>query len=395
MRESIHDYDARLRAALDLLASSNISDANKKAILDFKQDCFSNGLSKGRVVKYVYYLIKLSKWLEKDFVSASLEDIKSLVLKIEESPYVDFSKKELKTTVKKLYKWLRQTDEYPPEVEWIRPGNKRIARMKLPEELLTEDEIKAMVRASQKERDRGLVATLYESGCRIGELLFLKLRHISFDEYGAQILVEGKTGTRRIRLISSVPYLHEWLNKHPYPENSDSFVWSTSNGKALSYNRASYILSSLGKRAGIRKKIYPHLFRHSRATYLANHLTEAQMKEVFGWVQASDMAAIYVHLSGRDVDNALLRVYGIDKDETRKESTLKPQVCERCHGQNSYSNTFCSKCGYALDESTKLGIIKNEMEREKADNVLDELIKDKHFRDLFITKLQGLEMGRT
>lgn len=43
------------------------------------------------------------------------------------------------------------------------------------------------------------------------------------------------------------------------------------------------------------------------------------MKEFFGWVQASNMASIYVHLSGRDVDNALLKVYGIQNTKENKK----------------------------------------------------------------------------
>jgi len=39
------------------------------------------------------------------------------------------------------------------------------------------------------------------------------------------------------------------------------------------------------------------------------------VKKYFGWNQASKMAAIFVHLSGRDVDNVLLKVYGIENHE--------------------------------------------------------------------------------
>ncbi|WP_394344768.1 hypothetical protein [Salinigranum halophilum] len=53
----------------------------------------------------------------------------------------------------------------------------------------------------------------------------------------------------------------------------------------------------------------PHHFRHSRATHLANWLTEAQLCEWFGWVQGSNVPARYVHLSGRDIDNAYLALF--------------------------------------------------------------------------------------
>ncbi len=35
------------------------------------------------------------------------------------------------------------------------------------------------------------------------------------------------------------------------------------------------------------------------------------MNEIFGWKQGSDMPSIYVHLSSRDVNDAILGVYGL------------------------------------------------------------------------------------
>lgn len=42
-------------------------------------------------------------------------------------------------------------------------------------------------------------------------------------------------------------------------------------------NRLKQRLRRIAKRAGIKKKVNPHSFRHARATFLANLLTEAQM----------------------------------------------------------------------------------------------------------------------
>jgi site-specific recombinase XerD len=73
------------------------------------------------------------------------------------------------------------------------------------------------------------------------------------------------------------------------------------------------MLGKLVKSCGLDKQVYPHLFRHSRATHLADKLTEAQMKILFGWAGNSDVPSVYVHLSGRDVEEALLRIYGINQ----------------------------------------------------------------------------------
>jgi site-specific recombinase XerD len=81
----------------------------------------------------------------------------------------------------------------------------------------------------------------------------------------------------------------------------------------------------LAKMAKIGKNVYPHLFRHSRATHLADKLTEAQMKIYFGWSGRSDVPSVYVHLSGRDVEEAILKLHGVN---TRREETWQvgPQL---------------------------------------------------------------------
>jgi tryptophan 2,3-dioxygenase len=73
------------------------------------------------------------------------------------------------------------------------------------------------------------------------------------------------------------------------------------------YARVSAILKTVAKLASILKTANPHDFRRIRATHLANHLPEAQMNEYMGWMQVSEMPSTYVHLSGCDVDQALLK----------------------------------------------------------------------------------------
>jgi hypothetical protein len=81
--------------------------------------------------------------------------------------------------------------------------------------------------------------------------------------------------------------------------------------ESMRYDAIRMRLKKISKKAGINKKIHPHLFRHSRCTYMANYLTEAQMNAYFVWVQGSGMPSVYVHLSGRDVDDAVLKANGV------------------------------------------------------------------------------------
>jgi site-specific recombinase XerD len=163
------------------------------------------GLSAGRILHYAVKLRRIAELLGKDFQAAAKGDIEKVVQKIERAKYSDWTKHSFKVTLKKFYKWLAGSEEYPEQVKWIKSTVKE--KGKLPEELLTEDEIKALIEAAEHPRDKALVSVLYESGCRVGELASLRIKNVSFDRYGAKLIVRGKTGMRRIRIIASTPYL--------------------------------------------------------------------------------------------------------------------------------------------------------------------------------------------
>ena len=368
------------------------SPGNQKAILDFADFCFAEGLSVRRVIKYITTLCTLSKRLSKEFHDITRADIQDLVRGIERSDYSDWTKRDFRIALKKFYRWLRGTEDYPPEVSWLRAGS-RIVHRKLPEELLTQKEVQEMIVAALNAREKALIAILYESGCRTGEILSLRIQQIQQHPHGFQITVEGQKRPRRLLLIACAPYLTSWLNQHPMRDNPQAPLWITSDyhARRLSYSRISYILRTVAKRAGISKPVNPYNFRHSRATHLANKLTEAQMKEYFGWVQGSDMASTYVHLSGRDIDNALLKLNNIptnDEDNAKNEFSLRH--CLRCEFKNPPGHKFCSRCGAALDEKTAHKIIQRELERNRADDIMERLIQNQEFRDMLDRKIKEL-----
>lgn len=397
MREGkldIHNYKRQLDSARNRIKNSDISKKNKKAIFDFCDNCIAEGLSTPRILHYMQKLCQLAKWLKKNFKDAKRADILRVVKGIEEKDYSEWTKHGYKVTLKKFYKWLKRSKHYPKEVKWIKSTVKK-NNLTLPEELLTEDEVKKLVEAAHHPRDKALVFVLYESGCRIGELTTLRIKNVEFDKYGAQIMVRGKTGMRRIRLIASTPRLASWIDCHPDRDNPSAPIWigiGTRNRDSLvNYSCIRALLQRLAKRAGIKKRVNPHTFRHSRATHLATHLTEAQMNQYFGWVQGSGMPSTYVHLSGRDVDNALLKMYGIEKEKAEKEEeVLKPKKCVRCDTINPATAKLCNRCGMALDLETALQI---HEKRQLPDEYLTELVKHPEVQQflLAMTKKFGLE----
>ena len=398
IRTSIYAYEKQLDTEIERIKKSKeLSVSNKKVILDFRRACSAEGLSDGRTLKYMQQLQRIAKWLDSDLKKAKRKNIEKLLAKLNRTNLAPRTKNDYGVALKKFYRWLRKTDEYPKEVKWIKTGAK-LNNHTLPEELLTEEEIKKMIGAASHLRNKALISTLYESGCRIGELGSMKIKHVVFDKYGTRIMVNGKTGMRRIRLVSSTPHLAAWKNSHPMKDDQEAYLWviiGVKKGKRkerhelLDYDAMVRLIQRIGKKAGIKKKVNPHRFRHSRATELAKHLTEAQMKEYFGWVQSSKMAGVYVHLSGRDTDKTILELSGlVEAEEKKEERALKPIRCPICEFINENGSKFCSKCGKPL--SLKIAMELDER-RTETDEWMSELIKDAEVRNFLGEKLEKLK----
>jgi integrase/ribosomal protein L40E len=395
MRFDIHNKSGELARTLERIKESKeITERNKIVINDFYNFCVAQGLSLGRILSYVALLMRISLILKKDFESVNRDNIINLVQNIESKGYSLASKRDYKITLKKFYKWLRKTDEYPEEVKWIKST---IRNHKFPEELLTQEEVKKLIEVAKYPRDKAFIFVLYDSGCRIGEIASLRLKDVNFDEYGAILMVDGKTGMRRVRLLDSTPSLANWIENHPYKDDPEAPLWTSlkkrtrkdgSINYSVNYECIRSLLKRLKENAGINKRIYPHLFRHSRATEFAKlGLNEPVMKEHFGWTRGSNMPSVYVHLSGRDTDDAILRVNGIKKNETEENDILKPKKCFRCNVENPATAKFCYKCGAALDLKT---VVDLEDKRKETDGLMNLLVQDPDVQKILIEKIEKL-----
>jgi len=398
---NVHDWDRRYERTLTRLKQNKlIGESNRQLILRFDEECRANNLGLPRRVKYLYTLPILAERLGKDFNSASVEDIKRVVGRVNDSKYADWTKNDFRVALKRFYRWLRNlpVGQNPPETAWIRTRSSKNSI--LPEELLSEDDVSALLRACENSRDRAFVITLYELGGRIGELLSLQRKHVAFDQYGALLMLSGKTGDRRARAVLSAPSLSQWLNDHA-EKGPEAPLWvcisDRNKGKPLNYASARMLLRRLARRAKLRKRVNPQSFRHSRASLLATKLTERQMEQYLGWVPGSRMPQVYVHLSGRDIDNAILELNGtIEPKITKSGPTLRTKVCVRCEHKNDPISKFCSRCAMPLDLNAALEV---EEKRRTADQIMDQLLTDPEVKEFLLAKLirlkrnQGSEEG--
>ena len=363
-------HKINVKARLDGLNDPGVSKQNRELINSFINWCFSNRIGEHRAVKYISTLKHIAIDLNMDFDKVTGKEMEAYIGRLERSDKSNWTKHDYKIAVKKFYAWLNGGKE-SDLTDWIKTTiSKKETRM--PEELLIEEEVLALIKAAKSPRDKALIALMWDVGGRIGEIANIKIKNLTFDEYGMSVLLNGKTGPRRVRAVWSIQYIMSWLEMHPDKKNNNAMLWVNLENKPISYHAVRKQLIRITNRAGINKKITPHLFRHSRATFLARHLTEAEMNIYFGWVQGSDMAATYVHLSGRDVDKSILKAHGIIVEEDNNNP--KVQQCPRCKAVNGPEALFCFKCGAAMTLKTAMSIEADKS--EISTEIMTAILKD-------------------
>lgn len=361
------------------LDRTDLSTEVKDKIKEFVSDIHLAGLSINRQYFYAIRLRQIASLIPDTFLNPSESDIKKVLSRLlsgkigrrvkghnHNGTYSEWEIENYKSTLKKFYPWL--LNEHDPEcISWIKTNNHPNKNVK-PDNMITEAELEKIVSVLNNARDKAIVYALYDSGCRIGELLTLRNKDVEFDEYGAILSVTGKTGYRKVRVVgNSISYLREWQNAHPDRDNGNAWFFcgieAGNRGKKLEHANIYKFLRKGLHNAKIDRRIYPHLFRHTRATILASRVTEAPLEAQMGWVHGSRMTQTYVHLSGRDQDNAILRAYGIEIKEDNPIETQKPSPCPRCKEPNDPKARFCWKCGMILDKSLTEGKLKEEAKR--------------------------------
>ena len=201
---------------------------------------------------------------------------------------------------------------------------RREMRLRQPgrEKLVRPHEVSALMNTAKHPRTQALIAVLFESGCRKGELVGLRVGDVSFGKNYAEIRVLGKTGERTIPLVRSIKYLKAWMEAHPDPRpNAPLFATIVSGSiRRMSIKTPNRLLYDLCERADLRR-ITPHMLRHTRLTELARKgLGDYQLKSFAGWTPDSKMAARYIHLSGRAHIPAVLAADGLISKHDEEEA---------------------------------------------------------------------------
>ena len=173
--------------------------------------------------------------------------------------------------------------------------------------VLTVLEVETILSTARKRslRDHAGISLMYYGAMRISEVSDMRISDIDFVGKKA-IIRRGKGGNDRTVNLSeyAVHWIREYIEKERpkpiHPEDLDRLFLSVS-GKALPRNQLWRIVKEVSFEAGITKRVYPHLFRHSLATHMAEQDVPAtKIREQTGH-KSLDMLERYLHMSVKAV----------------------------------------------------------------------------------------------
>lgn len=287
--------------------------------------------------------------------------------------------------LKRFYKWLVENEYSTVPVE-------KVNRIKAPryengvknaEELLEPEEVRRMIEACTSSKDRALVSMLYEGGFRVGEVGTLKWGQIKFTDWNVTINTDHKTGKGRyVPLVMAREYLASWRNDYPGDTTPEAPVFLSHRKRQYQYRGLAKRLRIIARRAGVEKKITPHLFRHSRITHMLQQgYSESVVKKIMWGNLDTNMLSTYGHLTDSDIDDEIAAMAGV-KPPAAKEAAecLEPRQCPRCYTVNGPTQNFCGECGLEL---TKQAVEDVKIAEQQAELTPEyQALYDKIMRDL-------------
>jgi integrase/recombinase XerD len=265
------------------------------------------GLSKNTIDAYSHGLNRFLDYLRRKGIQEMAEvgklDIRAFLLALKRQGLSTKSAVRNLSAIRSFFRFLIQEgvlDANPIE-ELESPKIER----KLPE-ILTLKEVEQLLEQPNAQtpigiRDRTMLEVLYATGMRVSELTKLPLQQVNLE--GGYVLVFGKGSKERIIPLGSEAmkwialYLKSARERLAKGKESPSLFINRS-GRGMSRQQFWKNIKTYGRRAGIRKRITPHLLRHS----FASHLLEggADLRSVQIMLGHADISTtqIYTHVTG-------------------------------------------------------------------------------------------------
>lgn len=272
-------------------------------------------LSANTLAAYISDLGKLLSYLDSEgisFMDATLDNLQNFAAGLHDIGIHPRSQARIISGVRSFFRFLVMADYREDDPGELLESPK--IGFHIPE-VLTVDEIDRIIAAvdmekSEGQRNRAILETLYSCGLRVSELCNLKISDLYFDE--GFIKVEGKGSKQRLVPISdrAINEIKLWLEQRiegRIKPGYEDYVFLARWGNGISRIMVFHMIKELAAKAGIKKTISPHTFRHSFATHLLEGGANLRAIQAMLGHESIATTEIYTH-----IDRSMLRQEIID-----------------------------------------------------------------------------------
>jgi site-specific recombinase XerD len=364
---------------------------------EFKKSLISKGRTKNTLDVIKSTLENAQEEIKKPIENLTIEDLKKYFEGLQQKKQKNSSINLCQQRFIQFYQFcLDETDNEKYSLLIRKIKRVQISRGKNvinPNDLLLPEDIKKLINVANIERDRCIVAVLFESGIRIGELLALTTDMVQMDEVKQEVTlhipnVEGcKTGSRSVVCLEIYGYVQDWLKCNPSKRFFD-----------LSQMGVTLILKKIATLANISKPINPHHFRHSAITHAAGlNMSETQLSYRFWGIPHSGMLSVYIHLNEQLKSSGYRDAKGMGEGNGKTVINPLASRCVEC-GRLIQSGSLCKTCTDSKKLSMENKELKAQMDAQQIkmdefQKTVGDLLKGIKLHNLAETDASILEMG--
>lgn len=179
--------------------------------------------------------------------------------------------------------------------------------------VLSENEILAILQAAENIKHKAILGTIYSAGLRRGELINLRIQDVQFDKHILYIRGgKGKKDRTSILSDSVSIILKRYLEKH----KPNYWLFEGPNRNKYSSSSIARVLNATVRKAGIQKRVTPHMLRHSFATHMLEQGVDIRYIQTILGHESSTTTEIYTHVSKKSLAKIKSPLDLILKDKT-------------------------------------------------------------------------------
>ena len=165
---------------------------------------------------------------------------------------------------------------------------------------LDDYELEKLRSACETIRDEALVEFLYSTGCRVSELVNINKEDVNIKDGEVTLIGKGDKERKSYLTAHASLALQEYLKSRD-DDNNALFVSKVKPHNRLKKGAIEKIIGELGVKAGIEKKVYPHLIRHTTATMGLQHgMDVTEIQKMLGHANI-ETTMIYAEVNQNDV----------------------------------------------------------------------------------------------